>query len=480
MRSITSAVLCVALVPALAWGGEETVTRSTKEDQRAVSLTVYNVNLGLVKEEREIAVGRGLTSLQFMDVAAAIDPTSVHIRSLEGSPPFSVLEQNFEYDLLSPAKMLDKYVGREVTIEEKDPQTERLTSRTARILSTVDGLVYEIDGKITFDFLSDEGLEGRRIVFPDIPPDLVPRPTLVWLLEAERQGKARVEASYLTGGISWKADYVMVIGGNDDTADMNAWVTIENNSGAAYRDAELGLVAGEVQRVTEERRQLAKGRDVLAAEMARAPQFVEEAFFEYHLYTLERKTTIKDREKKQISLLEVPGIAVSKKFMSKASVYYPVRQREEGVPEHAGVFLEFENKADRGLGIPLPAGTVRVYKKDRKGSLQFIGEDRVDHTPKDEKVTIKMGEAFDVVVERVQTSFEKISKTVTERSYEISVRNHKEESIAVTLIEPMSGEWKITTSSHTYEKVSAREVRFTVPVAGDGETIVSYTVRVEY
>jgi hypothetical protein len=478
MREYLLLALCT-LIGAAGTRGQE-VTRSTKDDQRGIALTVYNVNLGLVKEEREISIGAGLTTLQFMDVAASIDPTSVHIRSLEGTPGFTVLEQNFEYDLLSPGKMLDKYVGRDVSIEERDPETGRMASRTAKILSTQGGLVYEFDGKISFDFMSEEGFEGKRIIFPEIPPDLVARPTLVWLLDGKRAGKERVEASYLTNDISWRADYVIVVGEKDDVADMNAWVTIENNSGAAYRDAELKLVAGDVQRVTEERPQLAKGTDRLA-EFAAVPQFEEEPFFEYHLYTLDRKATLRDQEKKQLSLLQASGVPVMKKFMSRTiSPYMPVRPREESPPVHAGVYLELENKAANGLGMPLPRGTVRVYKKDRKGALQFIGEDRIDHTPKDEKITIRMGEAFDVVTERIQTSFEKVSKTVTERSYEISIRNHKEERIQITLVEPVSGDWKITTSSHPYEKVSAREVRFTVPVEAGGETVVTYTIRVTF
>ncbi|MFQ6104619.1 MAG: DUF4139 domain-containing protein [Candidatus Glassbacteria bacterium] len=479
MKKLCSS-LVILLVTLTSVRAEEKVTRSTIADQKSVAITVYNVNLALVKDERELAIEKGTNRLQFMDVASAIDPTSVHIRSL-GGDAFTVLEQNFEYDLLSPTKLLDKFVDREVVVEEKDVETGKLTSRKAKILSTQGGLVYEVEGKITFDFLKEGDLGGRRIIFPDIPPDLKARPTLVWLLEGRKSSTQRVEASYLTDDISWKADYVMVLGEDDDVADMNAWVTIDNKSGASYRDAELKLVAGEVQRVTDERRQFAERRATADMGMAKAPQFEEEAFFEYHLYTLGRRTTIRDRETKQLSLVEVEKIPVEKKFMYRGiSRYYPVRGQREGAPDHVGVYLEFKNTAENNLGIPLPAGKMKVYKKDRKGALQFIGEDLITHTPKDERITIKTGEAFDVVAERKQTSYEKVSKGVTERSYEISLRNHKEENVKVTVIEPMVGDWKIIRSSHPYEKTSAREVRFTVDVGAGTETVVSYTVRVKY
>jgi hypothetical protein len=177
----------------------------------------------------------------------------------------------------------------------------------------------------------------------------------------------------------------------------------------------------------------------------------------------------------------VEGVPVVKKFMYRgATRYYPVRSGQESTPDHVGVYLEFINSSGNRLGIPLPEGTVRVYKKDRKGSLQFVGEDLIDHTPKDERVTIRTGEAFDVLAERKQTSYEKISKNVTERSYEISVRNHKEENISVTVIESMVGDWKIIDSTHKYQVISTREVRFTVDVAAGQETLVSYRVRVKY
>ncbi len=474
-------ILTIVFAASSVCAAEGKETMSTIDDQKSVALTIYNVNLALVKDVREIPIKHGVNHLQFMDVASSIDPTSVHIRSLEAGPVFTVLEQNFEYDLLSPAKLLDKYVGREVIIEEKDTDTGKLVSRRAKILSTQGGLVYEVDGKITFDFLKEGNLDDRRIIFPDIPVDLRARPTLVWMLDGDRETTQTVEASYLAEEINWKADYVMVLSEKDDASDLNAWVTINNGSGATYRNTELKLVAGDVQRVTDrgylpERRLTAD-----AVYAAKAPQFEEEAFFEYHLYTLDRKTTIKDRETKQLSLVEATGVPVVKKFMYRGSSRYNSgRSARENPPDHVGVFLEFVNSKENKLGIPLPEGKVRVYKKDRKGALQFIGEDLIDHTPKDERLTIKTGEAFDVVAERTQTSYEKVSKRVTERAMEISIRNHKEEDIEVTLIEPMTGDWKIITSSHPYEVASSREARFTVRVGAGSETVVSYRVRVKY
>jgi len=480
MRKFLFVFLTVFVTTGLVVRAEEEMTRSTLDDQKSVALTIYNVDLALIKDEREIQIRKGLNELEFMDVASSIDPTSVHIRPLGGGG-FAVLEQNFEYDLLSPMKLLDKYVGKEVIVEEVNPGTGKIVSRQARILSTQGGLVYEVDGKITFDLLKEGDLEGRRFVFPDIPPDLKARPTLVWLLEGDQAGTQRIEASYLAGQVSWKADYVMVLGEGDDQADLNAWVTIENMSGATYRNAELKLVAGDVQRVTQRGRRGRKNLMTYDVAESRAPQFEEESFFEYHLYTLDRKTTIKDRETKQLSLVEVEKIPVVKKFMYYGAYSrYPVRSGQESTPDHVGVYLEFVNNSANRLGIPLPEGTVRVYKKDRKGALQFIGEDRIDHTPKDERLTIKTGEAFDVLAERKQTAYDKVAKNVTERSIEISVRNHKKEDVSVTVIEPMTGDWKILNSSHPYKKTLSKEARFTVDVPAGGETTIAYRVRVKY
>jgi len=480
MREIITSVATVLVIASLVFGADEKVTRSTLEDQLSVALTIYNVDLALVKDEREIRIGKGLNELEFMDVASSIDPTSVHIRPLGGGG-FAVLEQNFEYDLLSPMKLLDKFVGKEVIVEEADPGTGKLISRKARILSTQGGLVYEVEGRITFDLMKEGDLDDRRIIFPDIPPDLKARPTLVWLLDGDRAAAQRVEASYLTGEISWKADYVMVLNESDDQADLNAWVTIDNRSGTTYRDAELKLVAGDVQRLPQRGQGIRKSQMAYDVVEARVPQFEEESFFEYHLYTLDRKTTIKDRETKQLSLVEVETVPVTKRFM-----YYgaynpiPARSGQESTPDHVGVYLEFVNSSANRLGIPLPEGTVRVYKKDKRAALQFIGEDHIDHTPKDERITIKTGEAFDVLAERKQTAYEKVAKNVTERSLEISIRNHKKEDVSVTVIEPMTGDWKILDSSHPYRTTSSKEARFTVDVGAGGETLITYRVRVKY
>jgi hypothetical protein len=393
--------------------------RSTGEDRRETAITVYNVNLGLVKEVRDVSLGRGVAALEFRDVASKIQPETVHIKSLSGK--LSVLEQNYQYDLLSPQKLLEKYVGRKVKVFRWNEVTGRDEEHDAEVLSANDGTILRVGDEITF------GYPGR-ISFPEIPENLIAEPTLVWLLDSAAP-KHKLEVSYLTGGMTWRADYVLVVDSEDAAGDLNGWVTLNNTSGAGYENARLKLVAGEVHRAEEED---VFRREVKFMAAAAKPQFREEAFFEYHLYTLERPTTLRDNEQKQISLLEAAGVKIDKRLVFRGEPYYfQTACGRVQSNQKVGVFLDLENKKERGLGMPLPKGTVRVYKADAEGSLQFIGEDRIDHTPRDERVRIKMGEAFDVVGDRVQTDWKKLGSCGSESAWEVSLRNHKDEDAVV-------------------------------------------------
>ena len=348
------------------------------EDQTGVALTIYNVNLGLVKDQREIKLAKGTGDLRFMDVASQIIPTSVHIKSLVDPESLQVLEQNYEYDLLNPQKLLDKYVGKEVKLYYKNPYTEREEIVTATLLSNNGGPIFKIGDEITF------GHPGR-IIFPGVPENLISKPTLVWLMENSLSKAQKVEASYLTNGINWRADYVVTLNDKDDKADLSGWVTIDNRSGATYKNAKLKLVAGDVNRVKDEYEY--KDKMLRLAEVASkaAPQFKEEEFFEYHIYTLQRPSTIKENQTKQISLINADNIPVKKELLYHGARYYYYNQHGEVITnQKVGVFVEIANKKENNLGIPLPKGTVRVYKHDKEGSLQFVGEDSIDHTPKDE------------------------------------------------------------------------------------------------
>ncbi|MEK7700480.1 MAG: DUF4139 domain-containing protein [candidate division NC10 bacterium] len=441
----------------------------TREDQKDVMVTVYNGNLGLVKDVREARFPAGVTEIQFMDVAAQIDPTTVHLKSLTDPAGIRILEQNYEYDLLTSQKLMEKYVGKKVRLYQGDG-----TFHDATLLST-NGPIFEINGQIHM------GHYGR-LVLPSLPENLVAQPTLVWLLRNQAARPQRVEASYLTGGITWKADYVMVLDAADTLSDLTGWVTIDNKSGATYRNAALKLVAGDVHRAQDRRRDarvLELAAKSAAADASR--EFKSEGFFEYHLYTLDGRTTIKDNQTKQLSLMAAAEVPVVKHLMYwGAQDYY---RNAYGMPisnQKVAVYLEVKNSKENRLGIPLPKGKIRVYKADRSGSQQFIGEDWIDHTPKDERVKIKMGDAFDVVGSRTQKDWKKIAGSLYEVEWEISLRNHKKEDQAVTVIEPVPGDWQVLASTHPYEKVEAHTLRYQIPVPREGAAKLTYRVRIRY
>jgi hypothetical protein len=466
-RSIALSLLAVVAITRLAWATPVTITR---DDQRDLMVTIYNGNLGLVKDTREARLEAGTAEVKFMDVAAMIDPTSVHLKSLTDPRGVSILEQNYEYDLLTSEKLLEKYVGKKVRLYQHNGSYQ-----TATLLST-SGPVWEIDGQIHM------GSFGNPVL-PSLPENLVSQPTLLWLLRSARSAPQRVEASYLTGGINWKADYVMVINAADTRSDLTGWVTIDNKSGATYKDAALKLVAGEINRA-KNRNEVRKALELAAAPAAMADSsrdFKAEGFFEYHLYTLDGRTTIKDKQTKQLSLMTAADVPVEKHFIYYGAADY--FRGQYGAPmsnQKVGVYLELKNSKDNRLGVPLPKGKVRVYKADTGGSQQLIGEDWIDHTPKDERVKIKMGDAFDVVGERIQKDWKKIGSSLYEIEWEISLRNHKAEPVTVEVIEPMPGDWEILRSTLPHEKIEAFTMRFRVPVPKEGETKLTYRARVRF
>jgi hypothetical protein len=470
--TLMTSVACLIAGAALA-AEPPTLPDSTENDRSSVAVTVYNVNLALVRETRTMSIPRaGAWAVRFMDVPSSINPRTVHLKSLTAPGGLSVLEQNYEFDLISPAKLLEKYVGKEVELVE---QADDLTTRTfkATLLSVNGGPVYQVGDRIVLN-------QTGKVTLASVPADLVPRPTLVWTIDADKKGDHEVEASYLTDNMNWSADYVAVIDAEDEHADLTGWVTITNRSGASFRDATLKLVAGDVRRVTPPQRAYARDGMEMKA-MASAPQFEEEAFFEYHLYTLERPTTIKENQTKQISLLQAAGIPVTKELLLVGrrnwyrNQYGTLTQNEK-----VAVVLEMDNSAAAGLGLPLPKGTVRVYKKDRSGAEQFIGEDAIDHTPRDEKLRLKIGEAFDVVADRTQMDFRKLSKSSAEAAFEISLRNRKEVDALVTVREPVGGDWKLIESSHPGDKRDAGTLEFKVPVPAGAEVKLTYRVRVSW
>lgn len=443
---------------------------STLADQTDVAVTAYNNDLALVRDRRHVSLPSGELSLKFMDVAEQIRPETVSLRSVSAPGSLQILEQNYEYDLISPAKLMEKYVDKPVRLVNFSTEIG-FTSVDAELLSVNQGPVYRVNGEI---YLGHPG----TVVLPEIPGNLISKPSLIWALE-NQSAEQDIEVTYLTRGLQWRADYVVTLARSDTSMDLAGWVTLDNKSGATYTNAQLKLVAGEVNVAQPPGApRMAGEKMVMRREMA-APMR-EEAFAEYHLYTLPRRTTIKQNQSKQVSLLSAAGVNVGKVYEYRGEVQYYSQPMPPMREQHVDVFLKFWNKADNQLGIPLPAGVMRIYQEDTEGMLQFAGEDRIEHTPKDEEVRLRMGKAFDVIGERIQTDFQRIADNVYESAYEIKLRNHKETDITVEIVEPMTDDWRVLQNSTAYTKRDARTLMFSVPVTKDGETVVSYRVQVKY
>ena len=474
--AVALALTHASLTPAVRAAAQDATT-TTLDDQAELAVTVYNSEIALVRDVRNLQIARGTSDLHFMDIAATVNPATVHFRSLTEPSRVKVLEQNYEYDLLEPEKLLRKYVGRDVTLVRlrRDTNTTREEEVTAHLLSFNNSPVWRINGEIV------TGMQADHIRFPELPGNLYSRPTLIWTLDNTGGTRHRVEASYLAGKLSWNADYVLTVARDDKTADIDGWVTVTNGSGTAFNNTKLQLVAGDLNRI----RQVVGKLDVLRAQRAAAESpadMVQEAFSDYHLYTLGRKTTINNNETKQVSMLGATAFPILKRYVVEGQNFYYHNIHHPGAPikDVVQVFYQFKNEERAGLGMPMPAGNVRVYQSDSSGGMQFVGEDRIDHSPKDEAINLKIGNAFDVVCERKQTDFEKIAGNTYEVEFEITLRNHKAVPIAVEVNEPIGGSWRMLQSSHEWTKTSAWAAQFSVPVTPDGTAVLKYRVRVTY
>ncbi len=454
--------------------------RSTLEDQQEVAVTIYNEQLALVKDSRKIKLDNGFNRLAFREVSAQMRPETALLRSIDHPNGFRLIEQNFDFDLLTPQKLLEKYVGRKVRVVRTHPTTGEERTEEAEVLSVNNGVVLRIGNRI------ETGYPGR-IIYDEVPENLRDRPTLVISLESGTGKEQDLQLSYLTGGLGWKADYVAELDESDSFVDLTGWVTLTNNSGATYKNAKLQLVAGDVNQVQQEmnfRQRDMVGRASMAK--AAAPAMVEEGLFEYHLYTLQRPTTISNNQTKQVSLLSATKIPVVKQFLLQGQdYYYRSSYGQIGQKLKVGVFVEFENKETSNLGMPLPKGVVRVYKNDQSGNAQFVGEDRIDHTPKNEDVKLKLGDAFDVTADKKQTNFKKATAIgkynhAYTTSFEIVLKNAKDEEIEVVVREPIPGDWKMQRQSHEHEKVSSGTAEWEIKVPAEGKTKLNYEVLVRY
>lgn len=459
MKRLFSILAALSLIP---------IFCALAAEKPGVELTVYNQDFGLVKDKRFLDIKKGVSSLRFDDVAATIEPASLHFKNLSDPSGCEILEQNYEYDLVSADKLLSKYLGNTVSLSAREGKSYEGTllsyDRNNIVLRTNNGIsLVSRDNNI------------REISFPELPQGLISKPALSWMLSSAKAGKQLVEVSYLAGGINWLVDYIAVIDKDDKKIDLAGWVSIDNRSGADYRDAVLKLIAGDVNRSREEPRVLMY--DAAQKEAAAAgAQFEEKAFFEYHIYSLPRPVSVFQNQTKQISLFSAGNIPVKKSFVFENSGRF-LRGPAQG-ERKVSVVIELRNDEASRLGMPLPKGSIKAYKQDPDSSLQFIGEDSLDHTPEGEEIKIRLGEAFDVAGERKVLNSRRGDRW-SEENVEISLRNHKEEKIDVRVIEHLNrgSNWKISQNSHKFSKTDASTAEFVVPVAAKGESKLNYTVK---
>lgn len=443
--------------------------------QEALAVTIYNENLALVKDRRRIGLTQGENRLAWRNVSVQIRPETALLGETSGQLSINLLEQNFDFDLLTPESLMQKYVGRTVqVIRTNDAGQQEIED--AVVLAANQGTVLRYADRI-------ETAVVGHLAFPDVPEDLRDQPTLVLHLNAGSAGEGLFELSYLTGGLGWKADYVADLSADGKQMDLNGWVTLTNQSGIAYRGAQVQLVAGEVNQVDEDMAlpMMARGMVMNAA----PPMPAEESLDEYHLYTLPRPTDILNNQTKQVALLNAPRVPVTRELVIRGQPYaYQSRSSDGWSKLPVAATLHFENK-DGSLGIPLPKGIMRVYAKDSRGNAQFVGEDSVDHTPKNETVTLKLGESFDVTARRRQTEFKKLAGSSAydyafESAFELEIKNAKDQPVEVKVIEAIPGDWNMLQESQPHTKEASNLASWRVQVPADGAATLSWRVQVRF
>lgn len=424
---------------------------STMSDQKNVAVTIYNEDLALVKDLRRIKLDQDFNRLAWRDVSARIRSETAILRSLNYPSRFRLIEQNFDFDLLTPSKLLEKYIGQEIIVARINPASGIETREAATVLATNKGIVLKYSDRIETEILG-------RLVFPGVPDNLRDKPTLLISLHNTSENEHDFELSYLTSGLSWHADYVAALNEQDSVLDLNGLVTLTNQSGTTYRDAQLQLVAGDINQVQPVFGRAAKMMEMNTNAMSDAAPMKQESFFDYHLYTLQHPTTLSENQTKQVALMSAVNVPVTKEYLLQGSDYYYFGQYNTiEQKKSVAVYISFLNKGE-GLGIPLPKGVMRVYKKDLAGNSQFVGEDRIAHTPKHELIRLKLGNAFDITANKLQTDFQQISANspdhpgIFETAYQITIKNAKKEAVTVQVQEPMPGDWKILSETLPHEK----------------------------
>jgi len=456
---VVAVLLCVVVCP--------TVCKAApKLPEPGVGLTIYNNNFAVVKERRQMDFNAGVNTVKFTDVASAIDPTSVNFKCLSAPGKVSILEQNYEYDLVNTASLLKRYIDKNITVQIRGSGSDTGTEMSGVLSAAVGNDLILRDATGRLEIISRVVVE--HISLAETPRDLVTKPTLVWLARADKKNSELCQVTYTTEQINWKADYSAVLNETEDKLDLTGWVTIDNKSGAGYKDAIIKLIAGDVRRITEPPASRRRQAYALGIQADKAG-FEEKPFMEYHLYTLGRKSTINNNQVKQIELIApATDVPVKKLYI------YEWRKK----PDKVQIKLEFENKEENHLGIALPKGKVRVFKKDpADGMLEFVGEDAIDHTARKEKVSLYIGDAFDIVPEHTITDSEH-KRRYRREAHKIELRNRKTQDVVVYVDEKFGAHvnWTISGATHDYEKRDAGTARFKIAAEGDSVAVLEYTV----
>lgn len=472
-------VFVIFAVPTVGVGGDNVWERqSLLADQQEVSVTIYNNNLALVRELRSAELGLGENHLALRDVSMQLRPETAQIRNFDAPQSLTVLEQSFDNELLSPQKLLEKNVGREVQLIRAASSGGEEQVATALVLSA-DGPVLKIGDRI------EAGVPGR-IIYKDVPRELRDRPTLVTTLQSSVSGAQRLELTYLTGGLSWRVDYVAQLSARQNECDLSAWVTIDNQSDATFPDAKVQLVAGDINQVQEAMPMLLTKAEVVRSAAPESSNMPVEGLFDYHLYRLERPTTLRAQQRKQVALFSTRTVPFNTSYeLHGQDYYYAGAYGVIAEKVKIGTWVGFENREQSHLGIPLPKGVVRVYKQDAAGHPLFVGEDRLEHTAKNEAVRLFLGSSFDLGGSRTQIDFKQLPRTnrfspIFESAYRIVLRNAGELPATIDVIEPLPGDWEIVSENLPHRKDSAKSAVWSVPVPAAGEKILEYRVQVRF
>ncbi len=451
--------------------GADTIV--SQDAVKSLNVTVYNNGLGLIKDSRSIDLKEGENILSFQGVSAQIQPETA---LFEGNG-LKVREQNFNFDLLSRESLLRKFLGKDIQVIETHYISGKKTIENAKVLSVDAGLVLKIGDRIETDY-------SGRLIFPDIPANLYDQPTLTINVAADNAGKRDVELSYLTNGLTWRADYVAELNDAEDTLNLNGWVTLTNTSGIAYNNADIQFVAGSVNRVRPSptaRPMMIKAARNMAVMDAATESMAEEQLMDYHLYSLGRKTDIASNQTKQLALLSASGVKVKKeyKFSNIVPAYRGRGSSGEFDSRNADVVLQMQNDKASNLGISLPSGIIRVYKANSKQNMFFVGEDRINHVPENGKIKLNLGNAFDVTAQGKETAYTSFSDKAYEAGYSLTFKNAKDTPVKITYRQDFSYQWTITDSSVTYSSPTARQAEWIVEVPAKGQKVLNYTVRVQ-